>query len=71
MKVVIMMRDREFRDAFAEMVSENVRDIYAIVNGSTGTHKEAVILTDRMPHELEDEAIEKIEEVLRTQKVIA
>lgn len=60
MKVVIMMRDREFRDAFAEMVSENGRDIYAIVNGSTGTHKEAVILTDIMPHELEDEAIEKL-----------
>ena len=62
MRVVIMMRDKEYRDAFAEMVSETGRDIYAVLNSNTGkVQKEAVILTDVMPHEIDPSALGKLE----------
>ena len=62
MRVVIMMRDTEYRDALAEMISETGKDIYAVLNGGAGTHKEAVILTDVQPDEIEPAALAKLEE---------
>lgn len=56
-----MMRDTEYRDALAEMISENGKDIYAVLNGGAGTHKEAVILTDVLPHEIETQTLERLE----------
>ena len=55
-----MMRDIEYRDAVAEMLSDTGRDIYVEIAGSRGADRGSVILTDVMPSELDRDSLERI-----------
>lgn len=60
MKIGIMMRDTEYRDAMAEMISGYGKDIYVEIAGSGGVHNGAVILTDIMPSDIEPSALARL-----------
>ena len=60
MRVGIMMRDIEYRDAIAEMLSETGRDIFVEVAGSGGVDRESVILTDIMPSDIDEGSLAKL-----------
>ena len=60
MRVAMMMRDSEYRDAMIEMLSGYDKDICIEVSGPTGLSREAVILTDILPSEIERGSLEKI-----------
>lgn len=60
MRVGMMMRDTEYRDAMVEMMSGYDKDIYVEVAGPSGVSREAVILTDILPSEIESKSLEKI-----------
>ena len=60
MRVGIMMRDTEYRDALSQMISEAGRDIIVEVAGTGGVHRDAVILTDVMPSEIEQQSLAKL-----------
>lgn len=60
MRVGIMMRDTEYRDALSQMISEAGRDIIVEVAGTGGVHRDAVILTDVMPSEIEQQSLTKL-----------
>lgn len=60
MRVGLMMRDTEYRDAMIEMLSGYDKDIFVEVAGPSGVSREAVILTDILPTEIENKSLEKI-----------
>ena len=60
MKIGIMMRDTEYRDAMAEMISGYGKDIYVEIAGSGGVQNGSVILTDIMPSEIEASALARL-----------
>lgn len=60
MRVGMMMRDTEYRDAMIEMMSGFDKDIFIEVAGEGGVSRESVILTDIMPEEIESGSLEKI-----------
>lgn len=60
MRIVMLMRDTEYRDAMIEMISGYDRDIFVEVAGSSGVPGEAVILTDIRPTEIEDKSLERL-----------
>ena len=62
MKVAMMMRDTEYRDAMIEMMSDADKDIFIEIAGSGGAQRESVILTDILPSEIEDKSLAKIRE---------
>lgn len=62
MRVGIMMRDIEYRDAIAEMLSETGRDIFVEIAGSGGAGRDSVILTDVMPSEIGEAALNKLKD---------
>ncbi len=60
MRVGMMMRDTEYRDAMIEMISGFDKDIFVEVAGSSGVQRDSVILTDILPSEIESASLEKI-----------
>ncbi len=60
MRVGIMMRDIEYRDAIAEMLSETGRDIFVEVAGNGGVDRESVILTDISPSDIDESSLIKL-----------
>ena len=55
-----MMRDIEYRDAIAEMLSETGRDIFVEVAGNGGVDQKSVILTDIMPSDIDEGTLTKL-----------
>ena len=60
MKVSMMMRDTEYRDALAGRLSETDRDLLIEVAGAGGAQRGSVILTDISPSEIESKSLERI-----------
>ena len=60
MRVMIMMRDEEYRDALVRMISDTGRDIFIDISGSGTSRKDSVILTDVMPGEIEPKSLARL-----------
>ena len=60
MRVGMMMRDTEYRDAMIEVMSGFDKDIFIEVAGPSGVSRESVILTDILPQEIESKSLNKI-----------
>lgn len=60
MKVGMLIRDTEYRDAMIEMMSGYDKDIMIEVAGPSGVSSGSVILTDILPNEIETKSLEKI-----------
>ncbi len=60
MRVGMMMRDAEYRDALIEIMSASGKDIFIEVAAGRSVSRESVILTDIMPEEIEAGSLEKI-----------
>lgn len=60
MRVGMMIRDTEYRDAMVEKIAGLDKDIFVEVAGTSGVSRESVILTDIMPSEIEKSSLEKI-----------
>lgn len=52
MRIGILMRDREYRDALIEVMSESDKDIFVEIADRAGAGRESVILTDISPEEI-------------------
>ena len=55
-----MMRDEEYREALARMISDTGRDIFVEISGSGTSKKDSVILTDVMPDEIEQKSLVRL-----------
>ena len=60
MRVGMMMRDIEYRDALIEMISDMDKDVFIDIAGSGNVRKDAVILTDILPSEIESRSLSRI-----------
>ena len=60
MRVTIMMRDEEYREALARMISDTGRDVFVEISGSGTSKKDSVILTDVMPDEIEQKSLVRL-----------
>ena len=60
MKVSMMMRDTEYRDALAGRLSETDRELLIEVSGTGGSQRGSVIITDIAPAEIESESLSRI-----------
>ena len=63
MKVGILMRDTEYRDALAAMISETGRDVLVEISDGKGAgsmSRDSVLLTDVMPSRIEEAALDKL-----------
>ncbi len=60
MKVAMMMRDTEYRDALTGMMTEADQDILIEIAGAGGAQRESVILTDIHPSEIEGKSLARI-----------
>ncbi len=60
MKVAMMMRDTEYRDALTGMMSDADQDILIEIAGAGGAQRESVILTDILPSEIEGKSLARI-----------
>ena len=62
MRVGMMMRDTEYRDALVEMITDMDKDVFIEIAGSGSIRKDAVILTDILPSEIESKSLSRIKE---------
>ena len=60
MRVAVLMRDKEYRDAMIERISGSDKDILIEIAGPAGIRKDAVIITDILPDEIESRSLESI-----------
>lgn len=60
MKVVMIMRDTEYRDAMIDMMSDFDKDIFIEIAGDGKLHRDSVIITDIMPSEIESGSLKGI-----------
>lgn len=60
MRLGILIRDREYRSAILEMISEFDRDIFVEVANENGAGRESIILTDVLPEELSSEQLARL-----------
>ena len=60
MRIGMLMRDMEYRDALTEMISHSDRDILIEIAGRSGADGKSVILTDIMPDEIDDDVLRRI-----------
>ena len=57
-----MMRDTEYRDALIEMMADMDKDVFIEIAGPGSIRKDAVILTDILPSEIESRSLSRIKE---------
>ncbi|MBQ9074865.1 MAG: hypothetical protein IJY32_02745 [Mogibacterium sp.] len=62
MRVGMMMRDTEYRDALIEMMADMDKDVFIEIAGPGSIRKDAVILTDILPSEIESRSLSRIKE---------
>ena len=62
MRVGMMMRDTEYRDALIEMIVDMDKDILIEIIGDGGIRRDCVILTDILPSEIESRSLSRIKE---------
>ena len=62
MRVGMMMRDTEYRDALIEMIADMDKDVFIEIAGPGSIRKDAVILTDILPSEIESRSLSRIKE---------
>ena len=60
MRIGLLIRDVEYRDALIEMISEFDKEIFVEIAGAKGTAKNCVILTDVRPEEIGSDALERL-----------
>ncbi len=60
MRVGMMIRDTEYRDALIEMIADMDKDVFIEIAGSGSIRKDAVILTDILPSEIESKSLSRI-----------
>ena len=60
MKLGMLMRDTEYRDAMIEMLSEFDKDIFIEIADADGGGRDAVILTDIRPEEIERDILMRL-----------
>ena len=57
MRLTMMLRDKEYRDAMIEMISEYDKEIFIEVADGSGASRDSVILTDVEPEEIGSETL--------------
>lgn len=62
MRVGMMMRDTEYRDALIEMVADMDRDIFIEIADAGSIRRDSVILTDILPSEIESKSLSRIKD---------
>ena len=62
MRVGMMIRDTEYRDALIEMIADMDKDVFIEIAGSGSVRKDAVILTDILPSEIESKSLSRIKD---------
>ena len=62
MRVGMMMRDTEYRDALIEMIADMDKDIFIEISGTGSIRRDSVILTDILPSEIESKSLAKIKD---------
>ena len=60
MRIGLLIRDVEYRDALIEMISEFDKEIFVEIAGAKGTGKNCVILTDVRPEEIGSDALARL-----------
>ncbi|MBR2541172.1 MAG: hypothetical protein IKE85_10185 [Mogibacterium sp.] len=60
MRVQMLMRDTEYRDAMIKSIASSERDIFLEIEGNASKDGNSVILTDIRPEEIDDEVLKKI-----------
>ncbi len=60
MRIGLLIRDVEYRDALIEMISEFDKEIFVEIAGEQGMGKNCVILTDVRPEEIKSDALKRL-----------
>lgn len=60
MRIGMLMRDTEYRDALIDMIQECENDIFVEIAGASGAGRDSVILTDLKPDEIDGTILSRI-----------